>query len=143
MKVIKLDFKGYRRESEKASMEQAGGVYCVYAGTYNAEEDNVNVQKLLYIGKADCIVDRIGNDSHEHLEDWKKELESEQELLYSRALLDDADDRTIAEAAMIYWFQPPVNKDCKDGFHHQTTKIMTSGRNTLLGEEFVVYNTDF
>lgn len=142
MKIIELNFNGYRRESKKARMEQQGGIYCVYAGTYDAKNDTVNVQKLLYIGKADCIDDRIGNDSHEHLEDWKKEVKFGQELIYSRAILNNADDRTIAEAAMIYKFQPPVNIAGKDGFHHQTTMIKTSGKNALLDKEFTVHNTD-
>jgi hypothetical protein len=142
MIIIELDFKGYRREESKAGLEDKAGIYCVYAGTYNPDTNKVNVQRLLYIGKALSIKNRIGGDDHEHLSDWKRALKPGQILMYTRAFLSDGEDRTRAEAALIYYCQPPINDDGKDGFHHPDTKMVVGGEHKLIDDEFTVYCTD-
>ena len=140
MKKIELEFKGYWREVKKSGLEDKAGIYCVYAGTYDGEY--VYPQRLLYIGKALSIKNRIGGNEHEHLSDWKKALRRGQEIMYSRALLNDSDDRTRAEAALIYYCQPPINDDGKDGFHHPDTKMVITGDHKFIDGEFTVYCTD-
>ncbi len=140
MKTIELDFKGYKREVNKSGLEDKAGIYCVYAGTYDGKY--VNPQTLLYIGKALSIKNRIGGDDHEHLSDWKMALEPGQILMYIRAFVSDGEDRTRAEAALIYHCQPQINDDSKDGFHHPDTKMVVSGEHKLIDDEFTVYCTD-
>ena len=123
-------------------MEEKSGIYCVYAGSYDESTKKVELNRLLYVGKADNIQDRIGRDKHEHLEDWKCTLKRGEEIIYTRAFIEDSDDRTRVEAALIYYFQPPINSDGKDGFHHPDTVIETTGANALLESSFVVYRTD-
>ena len=94
---------------------------------------------LLYIGKASNINERIGKDNHEHLEDFQEALKRGQILMYSRAFLDDAEERTIAEAALIYYCRPPINDDGKDAFHHEDTNLILSGQHALIDSNFIVY----
>ena len=142
MKTIKLEFKGYRREINKASLEDRAGIYCVYAGTYDPKTDSVTPQQLLYIGETTSIQERIGGDDHEHLEDWKNALDFGQILMYTRAFVSDEDDRIRAEAALIYHCQPPINDSGKDGFHHLDTEMLITGKHDFIDSNFIAYNTD-
>ena len=139
MKTIGLEFEGYRREEKKGSLADRAGIYCVYAGTYDESTEKVNVQRLLYIGKAVSIKDRIGEDSHEHLKDWKRALVAGQELMYTYAFLSDADDRTRAESALIYYCKPPINDSGTEEFHHPDTKVELSGEHKFIPNEITVY----
>lgn len=142
MKTIKLEFKGYRREKKKSGLEDRAGIYCVYAGTYNEETDKVDVQELLYIGKAHSIKRRIGGNDHEHLDDWKRALKQGQILIYTRAFVSNDEDRTRAEGALIYYYQPPINDIGKDDFHHRDTKIIVNGKHKFIDDEFTVFCTN-
>ena len=142
MRRIDLNFTGYWREKNKSGLEKRAGIYCVYAGTYNRYTDKVDVQRLLYIGKASDINNRIGGDNHEHLEDWKQELLAGQELMYSCAFESDRNRRTIAEAALIFHCKPPINEDGTDGFHHPDTQIVVTGDHKFIDASFLSYNTD-
>ena len=69
MKTISLIFKGYWLETHKDSVPDASGVYCVYAGTYRAETNQVSLRELVYVGESSDVRDRLAN--HERLKDWK------------------------------------------------------------------------
>ena len=139
MNRISLEFRGYMLEANKCKLENEAGIYCVYAGVYNKATNNVTVQRLLYIGKAFDINERIGGDEHDHLEDFRAELDWDQTLMYSRAFLSDEDERTIAEAALIYCCRPPVNKIGKDAFRHGETNLVLTGKHVLLASNFTVH----
>lgn len=66
-KTFNQEFEGYRRELNKSGLPTESGVYVVQSCTYNKETKKVSLQKLIYIGKADNINDRVNN--HEKLED--------------------------------------------------------------------------
>lgn len=142
MKVIELEFKGYRREVNKSGLEDKAGIYCVYAGTYNRDKQVVKPQCLLYIGQSSNIRERIGGDTHEHLIDWKRALKPGQTLMYTRAFVSNAEDRDRAEAALIYHCQPPINEECTSGFHYPDTKMIILGEHSCIDSSFIVYNED-
>ena len=142
MKTIELEFKGYKREVNKSGLECKAGIYCVYAGTYDRDNETVNPQILLYIGQSSNINERIGNDTHEHFKDWKEALRPRQILMYTRAFISDSEDRDRAEAALIYHCQPPINEECRNGFHYNDTKMVITGKHAHIDSSFVVYKED-
>jgi len=142
MKTISLNFYGYCLDEDKAEIEDRAGIYCVYAGVYNAATDKVSPRQLLYIGKAGSLKNRIGNDMHDHFDDWESLLRYNETLMYTYAFISNAEDRTRAEAALIYRYQPPVNDIGFERFHHPETKIVISGVNDFFEASFKIPDDD-
>lgn len=138
-KTYSQTFSGYWRYINRAYMPEKSGIYCVYAGTYNKTENNVILNRLLYIGQSENINERLKD--HECESEWKKELKSGEEIIFSCTKLGSYDlDRF--EAAMIYKHKPPVNIEYKYNFPFDETTVYTSGENALLYSSFTVYRTD-
>lgn len=135
-KTINLSFdSGYYREPNISGLPAASGIYCVYACTYDAEAKTVDVKRLLYIGEAANVKERV--DGHEGWAAWKKQLASGQVVCLSAAKIST--DRERAEAAMIFQHQPPCNTSNKDSFGFDTTTINVSGKAAaLLSKSFTV-----
>jgi hypothetical protein len=56
-----LNFTGYWREPNIGGMPGCSGIYGVYACTYDAYAKSVSLQRLLHIGEAADIHDRVAN----------------------------------------------------------------------------------
>ena len=130
-----LKFDGYWRGGKEGSLPAISGLYCVYASTYRYDNDTVNLDSLLYIGKSINIHER--HIEHEAKSFWRSFCSSTQELCYSVAQLD-RECLDVAEAAMIFKHKPICNDQLKDCFNHGKTKIITSGCNAKLYTNFIV-----
>lgn len=130
-RTILLDFKGYYRDG--ATLPDYSGLYFVYKGI-PTKPGKCRIIRLLYIGQAENINDRVGTD-HEHYEDWKQEL-GHDEILYYSVCPVDAWDLDMTEAACIYKTQPPVNKQCKETYNHAPARIISSGPAEFLPSQF-------
>ena len=75
-----VDHDGYWHDSNKESIPNASGIYCVYSCVYNADEKTVTIKKLIHIGESDDVNSRIAN--HEKYEEWKKYLEQDEQLCF-------------------------------------------------------------
>lgn len=138
-KTYNQTFDGYWRYVNRGSMPQKAGVYCVYSGTYNQEAKTVSLNRLLYIGQATNIHDRL--QSHECYEEWIAELKNNEIIIFSCTLLGESDlDRF--EAAMIYKHKPPVNDLCVNYFRHDKTNVNLSDKIALLTPHFTVYRSE-
>ena len=130
-----LNFKGYWRESHIASIPFEGGIYCVYACSFNEKTKTVIINKLIYVGEADDVNQRIKN--HEKWHNWRKELDFEEELCFSYAHLESA-NREHVEAALIFKHKPPINDDYKDSFPFDKSIILISGATELLFQIYTI-----
>ena len=133
-----LSFSGYWLEANVGSMSAISGVYCVYTCTYNSLLNRVSIRKLIYIGQADNVQQRVSG--HEKWEDWKQHLSLGERLCFSTAGIAYSADRDRAEAALIFWHKPTVNSEYVNRFPFQNTGITTSGTNALLTSQFSVSN---
>ena len=136
-KSYSLNFDGYWCAPNASGLPAKSGIYCVYACTHNQQENTVSLRKLLYIGEAANVRDRVG--SHDRWRDWERELQRGEVLCFSAALIAPEADRQRAEAAMIYQHKPPCNVEYVNSFPFEQTTISTGGRNALLNEYFTVY----
>ena len=109
----------------------------MYACTYNPQEKTVSIRKLVYIGEAANVNERVS--AHERWQDWERELKRGEELRFNAALISPDSDRQRAEAAMIHHHKPPCNVEYVDSFPHEQTTISTSGKNAELDGHFTVY----
>lgn len=133
-----LNFLEYWRYVNRGGVPENSGVYCVYASTYDSNSDTVTLKRLLYIGEAGNMRERLEN--HEKLEDWKKQLKAGEIISFSCTKVDSY-YRERVEAALIYKHKPPVNTEYVNNFPYDETTISTSGRNELLSAYFTVYRT--
>ena len=138
-KNYSLDFDGYWRAPNKSGLPANSGIYCVYACVHNVTGDTVTLRRLLYIGEAANVRDRVAR--HERWDDWIRELKAGEELCFNAALISPVADRERAEAAMIHHHKPPCNVEYVDAFPFGTTTVSTSGQNAKLDEHFTVYTT--
>lgn len=138
-KTISIKFKGYWRDKGKSGVPAQSGVYCVYECKYNKNNDSVSLLKLIYIGEADNVRERIAN--HEKYQDWLKHVRFGNELCFSFGPVLST-DRERAEAAMIFKHKPPENEEYKYSFPFDQTTISLSGEIDLLKIYFTVERTE-
>jgi len=138
-KTISIKFKGYWRDEDKSGVPAQSGVYCVYECKYNKNNDSVSLLKLIYIGEADNVQERIAN--HEKYQDWLKHVRFGNELCFSFGPVLST-DRERAEAAMIFKHKPPENEEYKYSFPFDQTTISLSGEIALLEIYFTVERTE-
>ncbi len=120
------------------SIPSKSGVYCVYSCTYNSNERTVSINKLLYIGESENVHDRIAN--HDRLNDWKKQLGTNETLCYSFAPIGNT-ERIRAEAALIYYHKPCTNDEYVNSFPYEDTEMSLSGTTAKLTTSFIVRKT--
>jgi len=133
VKTISLNFDGYWREVNKSSIPEKPGVYVVYVCKYikpkQGEIGTVTINKLIYIGEAQNANERISN--HEKWSVWRKEVPEGSTICFSFAGVISP-NRERAECALINHHQPKCNDECKDSFPHETTSVVSTGKNRLI-----------
>jgi len=138
-KTFEVDFEGYWREPNIGGIPSGSGVYCVYECTYNVSSNTVLVHKLIYIGEGGDVNDRIKN--HGNWDDWKKHIQSGNQLCFSYGYVESA-DRERVEAALIFKHKPLENSEYTDSFPFDKTTIILSGKTALLKTSFTLEKTD-
>ena len=132
-----LTFRGYWLKSSCGNMPCGPGIYSVYVCQRdNTSEDTVELRKLLYIGEADNVRDRIA--THEKWAAWEKHLDQDrgEDICFSFASTDRHRER--AEAALIHEHKPPENDEYVTAFPFAETTVHAVGANALLHEFFTV-----
>ena len=142
-KTIKLNFDGYWREVNQSEIPKKSGIYAVYVCEYNkpekeGEKGSVTLKKLIYIGEAEDVNDRISK--HEKWEEWRKELSEGTEICFSFANVDSP-DRERAECALIYHHKPTCNDECKDSFPYEETTVISDGLHKFIESPITVKKT--
>ena len=139
-KSYSLEFNGYWREPNVSGLPDKSGIYGVYACVYDSNERTVDLKRLLYIGEAADVRDRVTN--HEGWTTWKRQLKFGEVICVNAALISPDLDRQRAEAAMIFKHKPPCNTEYVDNFPFDKTTIRTSGKNALMEPLFTVNRVD-
>jgi len=131
-------FDGYWREERIDGIPSSSGIYCVYECSYNCAEKTVSIHRLLYIGEADNVRERIKN--HEKRELWKRHIRYGNELCFSFGGMK-AEYRKRVEAAFIFKHRPPLNDEYMDSFPFDATTINVIGETEKLHSKFTVWTT--
>ena len=140
-KTIRIEFKGYWRDKNKNGLPANSGIYCVYECSRNVSDGTIKILRLIYIGEAQNVNDRVAN--HEKYEDWLsyvQHVEENNELCFSFGGVG-ATDRARAEAAMIFKHKPPENVEYVNDFPFDKTTMSLSGKTSKLEENFTVNRT--
>jgi len=137
-KTINLEFEGYWREEDKGSVPARSGIYLVYVCRYDESRDKVILHKLIYIGEAEDVCDRIAN--HEKWPKWREYVPRGSEICFSYAAVTSP-DRERAEAALIYHHKPPCCEEYIDSFPFEDTTVVSTERCTLLSSPITVPKT--
>lgn len=117
-------------ETENADFR---GVYLVYA-----RDEESDKYQLIYIGQSKDVSDRLDRN-HNHYFDWLAEANfDEDNLRFSYAKPEKYTNLDVCEAALIFYFKPSVNTQCKDSFNHDDVEIVFTGRNVCGKEKIVV-----
>ena len=137
-KTINLDFEGYWREVNKGGIPSKSGVYLVYVCRHNKSKGTVTLDRLIYIGEAEDVQDRIAN--HEKWPKWRQYVPNGSEICFSVAGITSP-DRERAEAALIYYHKPPCNDEYKDSFPFEDTTVVSTGKCTMITSPITVHTT--
>ena len=123
MTEITLNFdKSY--QGEIPSSEMRGGIYLVYAKGGSAEKPTWT---FLDVGQGANIYNRHLN--HERKSEWISYAKKHNESLafFTAEVTNEHGYRDIAEAALLYKWQPKIPVDGKSDFHHDDAKIVLKG----------------
>ena len=138
-KTFHQEFDGYWRAANASSIPKASGIYTVQSCIHNKKEGTVSLKKLIYIGEAEDLHERVLN--HDKWKEWEKHLKINEELCFNITRIGFT-HRERVEAALIYANQPPVNIEYKDSFPFDTTHINSSEKYSLLKQRITVkYHT--
>ncbi len=137
-KTISLKFDGYWLN--KGGVPARAGIYLVYVCRYKKPEDTVTLDKLIYIGEARDVRDRIKD--HEKWPEWNEYVPKGSEICFSFAGVTST-DRERAEAALINYHSPPCNKDDKYFIHFpfEDTTVKSTGKYAKLSSPITVRKT--
>ena len=136
-KSYSLTYDGYWREVNARGIPAQSGIYSVYACRHNPSAKTVTVRKLVYIGEAQNVRDRISR--HEKWPLWRRHLSAGEVLCFNFAPIIGG--RARVEAALIHHHKPPENTEYVDTFPYEETRVSTSGKNKLLASHFTVHRT--
>lgn len=140
MKEIHINFDGYWREQYKNEIPGISGIYCVYENSFNPENNNIEINKLIYIGESENVKKAIIN--HQNYKDWLCQVILDHELCFSAGLVQPKDRRRAA-AALIYQHKPVLNEeDDWFEFPFEDTTISVFGRRSLLKRYFTIHKTE-
>ncbi len=138
LRDFEVEFYGYWREKYIENIPNRLGIYCVYECTYDTFRDLISIHRLIYIGGAGKVRDRIIN--HEKRQEWKRRVKTGNELCFSFGYVESK-NRSRAEAAFIYNHKPLINTDFVDTFPFPSTEIICKGRTAKLSTNFAVYKS--
>lgn len=133
--TFNVNIEGYWRDRNKAGLPSNSGVYFVYAGSYNIQNNSVLLHSLIYIGEADDVRARVQN--HEKYNMWLGYLNYGQELYFSAGSVLSI-NRNRVEAAYINHHKPPANTEYVNSFPFDQTTIISSGETELINTYFRV-----
>ncbi len=136
--TFNINIDGYWRDQNKSGIPNHSGVYFVYDASYDSNKDTVTLHKIIYIGEAGKVRERIYG--HEKFDDWLKHVRSGNELCFSTGYVE-ATYRERVEAAYIFEHKPPENDEYKDSFPFDTTTVVSSGKTVLINTKLTVYRT--
>ena len=128
MKEIKLNFRGYWREINRAGIPSVKGVYFVYRCRYNTSDDTVSLKELVYIGQSQDVNKRIAE--HSSNKDFINVLQTEETFCYSVAEVDSNLD--LVENALIFMQKPRCNEKLKDTYSYDEASFDLGGRCSLV-----------
>lgn len=129
MKRYNINFKGYRRDCNKSTLPKNSGIYIVYRCVYDQGTDKVKLKKIIYIGQAQDLNQRLNN--HEKYPEFLSQCGTGEELCYAYADVS-LDDLDIVENALIFAQKPPLNSDLVDSFNHESAGFWIEGKCALL-----------
>lgn len=131
-----LNFQGYWVEPYKHSIPSFAGIYNVYACTSNKLTKTVNLNRLIYIGEADDVCQRILG--HNKWPDWRRNLSFGEEICFSAANIVPLGARQRAEAALIFEHKPPANIEYIASFPFHKTTVISAGCSLFIKPAFTV-----
>jgi len=137
-KTISLEFEGYYREINKGGIPAKSGIYLVYVCRYNGTEGTVTLDKLIYIGEAENVNERV--DNHGKWPEWRQYAPRGSQICFSFAGVTNP-DRERAEAALIYHHKPPCNNEYTDSFPFEDKTVKSTGQCARLSSPITVHRT--
>ena len=129
MKRYNINFKGYRRDCNKATLPHDSGIYMVYRCIYDSLTDKVTLKEIIYIGQAEDLCDRLNNHDKRPL--FLKACERGEEICYAYANVS-MDDLNIVENALVFAQKPRLNCDLVDSFNYDSAAFLVEGKCALL-----------
>lgn len=125
---VKLNFRGYWREVNRAGIPNIEGVYLVYRCIYNTENDTVSLKELVYIGQSKDVNQRIAE--HSLKGDFTHVLKAGETLCYSVAEVESKLD--LVENALVFMQKPRCNDRLKDNYTFEDASFDLGGRCSLV-----------
>lgn len=131
MRALKciLNIEGYWREENCQSIPKISGVYFVFENTYDKVNDTIQLKRLLYIGEADNIQERIRTHRKRAL--WKSVTSCNSEISFAITPVSNI-VRSRVESAYICRNKPLLNEKVDYCFDFDKTIIISLGETSFI-----------
>lgn len=138
-KIYNLHFDGSISDSNKDQLPTYSGIYLVYRGVDNVQNNKYTCKEIIYIGQADDIKERHKN--HEKHDEFLKTCKKGEIVFYSYVHVAKLDlDRV--ENALIFKMQPCLNDKMTQTFPYDETIVVSDGQCALLSKNFTLQRKD-
>ncbi len=130
--------EGFVMDNELDALPAYSGIYCIYEMIPGDKEGVFTPSRLLYVGEAGNIRDRVKN--HDKMNVWQFSVKSKNKLGFTHAKVDSF-NRLRVKAALVYRHKPEMNDEYLNDFPFHPTILKSSGRTDLLDTLFSVGKT--
>lgn len=133
MNAYQMTVDGYWVENGRLCMPHTSAVYFVFTCRYNTFTNPFALRRLLYIGQAVDVQERLS--CHEKLSLWRQYCGPGETICFAMAEVP-AVCLDVCESALIFKHQPPCNLALTQSFPHRPTTIWLEGKTELLCANF-------
>lgn len=127
--------EGFVMDNELDTLPAYSGIYCIYEMIARANPGEFEPARLLYIGEAGNLRERIKN--HDKMNVWQFSIKSKNKLGFTYAKVDSF-NRLRVKAALVFRHKPELNDEYLNEFPFHATIVKSDGRTDFLDTLFSV-----
>lgn len=142
MKSFSIYVNGYFLDESRKKFPSVSGIYFVYRGVYDKENNRAILNELIYIGETDNLFQR--HNDHDCRQDFLNTLGEGEVLFYCYAETSCSEgERKQIESALIFAILPSLNKKGTTSFDFPTTEVKIGGdRHAFVPSSIVMKGND-
>lgn len=124
-----ISFDGYKMDRNVDKLPTYSGIYMIYRGIYDEENNTVELKELFYIGKATDIHQEV--HYHNRRAEFLKQAEIGEEICYAYAQVSRV-QYDIIENSLVFMQKPRLNTELVNHYNHQNAEFHFNGTCNLL-----------
>jgi len=127
--TIVANINGYWRDQQIENLRPHPGIFFVYEAKYHAVGQTVDLLRLIYVGEATNIRERLCD--RELQAQWRSLIGPGNELCFAWTVVENYYRNRVA-VAYIHAHNPPGNPESNEAFTYDATTVISTGHTALI-----------